>query len=612
MGHRRITRLLLAVAVLACGAARGQEVLTNGTFEQSLDGWFGLGAATLERTNASAAEGVWSARATGRTQAWNGPAQVITGRLVPGETYDLRASIRQWSTGPETVLLTIKLVDDAGTRYFGLLNETVQPGVWQTLETRYTYAPVGTVTEALLYAEGPPAGVDLSIDDASMAPISTTWQERAAEGVELHRKGDLTVRVRDAQGGSVSGASISITQARSEFVFGTAVNSYAIGSAPYDGFVLSHFNSVTPENSWKWGANEPQRGVLSFTQGDIVSSFAQANALRVHGHTMFWCVDQFVPAWQFGLSPQELGQEVSERITDMTGRYASVAEAWDVNNEMLHGDFYESRLGAGIRASMFQQMRSAAPSVRLFMNDYSVVAGNETEAYAQQIQALQAQGAPIDGIGVQAHHSQGIDPYAVQERLDRLAELGLPIRVTEYDSVQPDPTLRASDLETFYRVAFGHPAVEGITMWGFWAGRHWRGADAAIVDLDWTVNEAGQMYQGLRQEWRTNESGTTDAGGELVTRVFHGDHALHVSAPGYVTDERAVTVSSSDAGVVVTVTLADACPADLNDDGVLDNGDIGAFVSLFLAQDLAADFNADGVLDNGDISAFVVAFLNGC
>ncbi|MFT5422903.1 MAG: hypothetical protein ACI89L_000672 [Phycisphaerales bacterium] len=54
------------------------------------------------------------------------------------------------------------------------------------------------------------------------------------------------------------------------------------------------------------------------------------------------------------------------------------------------------------------------------------------------------------------------------------------------------------------------------------------------------------------------------------------------------------------------------CPADLNGDGIADNGDIGAFVQLFLAGDLAADFNGDGILDNGDIGAFVLVFLAGC
>jgi len=52
--------------------------------------------------------------------------------------------------------------------------------------------------------------------------------------------------------------------------------------------------------------------------------------------------------------------------------------------------------------------------------------------------------------------------------------------------------------------------------------------------------------------------------------------------------------------------------ADLNGDGILDNGDIGAFVTHFLAGSLTADFNGDGILDNGDIGAFVAAFLAGC
>ncbi|MFG0307351.1 MAG: GC-type dockerin domain-anchored protein [Phycisphaerales bacterium JB040] len=60
------------------------------------------------------------------------------------------------------------------------------------------------------------------------------------------------------------------------------------------------------------------------------------------------------------------------------------------------------------------------------------------------------------------------------------------------------------------------------------------------------------------------------------------------------------------------VLLAPPCQADVNNDGVLDNGDIGAFVTLFLAGDMAADFTNDGILDNGDIGAFVGAFLAGC
>jgi|GEM_PF-2800369 len=71
------------------------------------------------------------------------------------------------------------------------------------------------------------------------------------------------------------------------------------------------------------------------------------------------------------------------------------------------------------------------------------------------------------------------------------------------------------------------------------------------------------------------------------------------------------TLTSACAGVTDNA-WAPPCPADVNNDGVLDNGDISAFVALFLASDPAADFNNDGIIDNGDIGAFVAAFLAGC
>ncbi|MFG0307407.1 MAG: GC-type dockerin domain-anchored protein [Phycisphaerales bacterium JB040] len=62
-------------------------------------------------------------------------------------------------------------------------------------------------------------------------------------------------------------------------------------------------------------------------------------------------------------------------------------------------------------------------------------------------------------------------------------------------------------------------------------------------------------------------------------------------------------------------TLSDffnPCAADMNGDGIIDNGDIGLFITLFLEGHPAADVNSDGVIDNGDIGAFIEAFLAGC
>ncbi|MFT5425015.1 MAG: hypothetical protein ACI89L_002820, partial [Phycisphaerales bacterium] len=73
-------------------------------------------------------------------------------------------------------------------------------------------------------------------------------------------------------------------------------------------------------------------------------------------------------------------------------------------------------------------------------------------------------------------------------------------------------------------------------------------------------------------------------------------------------------------GETSSVTITDSgfthapppCQADINGDGVIDNGDIGVFITLFLAQDPAVDFTGDGIVDNGDIGAFIAAFLAGC
>ncbi|HHN78480.1 MAG TPA: hypothetical protein ENK11_07400 [Phycisphaerales bacterium] len=54
------------------------------------------------------------------------------------------------------------------------------------------------------------------------------------------------------------------------------------------------------------------------------------------------------------------------------------------------------------------------------------------------------------------------------------------------------------------------------------------------------------------------------------------------------------------------------CPADLNDDGVIDLNDINIFSNGFLSSDPVADLNGDGLLDLDDIAFFISAFNAGC
>jgi endo-1,4-beta-xylanase len=226
---------------------------------------------------------------------------------------------------------------------------------------------------------------------------------------------------------------------------------------------------------------------------------------------------------------------------------------WDVNNEMLHGNYFGDRLGDWVNPWMFQHARSVDPDVKLFVNDYNVVSGNETDAYKQQILALIASNAPVDGIGAQGHFGATVNPAQVEARLDSLAELGLPIWISEYDSSNSVASVRADNLEILYRIAFSKPAVEGILMWGFWAGSHWRGPNAAIVDLNWTVNEAGLRYQSLLAEWTTSTNGTADASGAFAFRGFHGNYDVLITPPGGEPTLRRLVLEPGSGTNVVTL-----------------------------------------------------------
>jgi len=54
------------------------------------------------------------------------------------------------------------------------------------------------------------------------------------------------------------------------------------------------------------------------------------------------------------------------------------------------------------------------------------------------------------------------------------------------------------------------------------------------------------------------------------------------------------------------------CPADLNNDGVLNFFDVSVFLQGFANQDPIADFTSDGLFNFFDVSAFLQAFNEGC
>ena len=188
-----------------------------------------------------------------------------------------------------------------------------------------------------------------------------------------------------------------------------------------------------------------------------------------------------------------------------------------------------------------------------FKFSYEIISGGLTNCYKEQVKELMAEGAPIDGIGVQCHFKdaeRNVNPIQVTDKFDSLAELGLPIWVTEFDVSQNSPVERAKHLSYFMRAAFSHPSIEGLLFWGFWDQRHWRGKQASLVDgHNFVMNAAGKKYRDLVfNQWWTEEAHHTSTG-ITSTRIFKGDHIVTVKDGDQVIETR--TISITDDQVLV-------------------------------------------------------------
>ena len=66
----------------------------------------------------------------------------------------------------------------------------------------------------------------------------------------------------------------------------------------------------------------------------------------------------------------------------------------------------------------------------------------------------------MDVLDVRKGIQSNIDPVAIHQKLDTLAEIGLPIWITEFDVSKKDVIERARYLSYFMKAAFSHEAVQ--------------------------------------------------------------------------------------------------------------------------------------------------------
>jgi endo-1,4-beta-xylanase len=213
-----------------------------------------------------------------------------------------------------------------------------------------------------------------------------------------------------------------------------------------------------------------------------------------------------------------------------------------LNNEMLHGNYYEKRLGPEITRDMALWVRQKDPAAVLYLNDYDILTGRRLSDYVAHIQRFLDQGVPIGGVGGQGdHHARSFDPVALKNSLDKLAQFKLPIRVTEFNFpgqrskyygkrdarlTDEEEQAKAKAIVDYYRICFANPAVDGILMWGFWEGANWIPV-SSLYRRDWSATPAAEAYRDLVfRQWWTKWRGKPDPQGRCEVRAFFGKYRV--------------------------------------------------------------------------------------
>jgi GH35 family endo-1,4-beta-xylanase len=365
------------------------------------------------------------------------------------------------------------------------------------------------------------------------------------DSIAKYRKGELVVKAK-------SGDKVQVEQLRHEFWFGCGIaNSMIDGSMKesdlkqYKDKFLQNFNSAVTENAVKWPSMEWEKGKVNYATVDGILKWTEENDIPLRAHNLFWGISQFIQPWVKKLNDDELRQTLQNRAETVTARYKGRFAEYDLNNEMIHGNYYEDRLGPDITKNMAIWAHNGDPDAKLYLNDYDILTGVMLPQYMAQIRMLLAQGVPIAGIGVQGHlHAETFDRKALMDALDSLATFNLPIRVTEFNipgqrskyyvdnitTMTPvEAETNARELADYYRICFAHPAVKGIIMWGFWAGANWIPV-SSMYNRDWSPTPTAKAYRDLVfNEWWTNTSGITGNDGTFSTTGCYGTYKVTVN-----------------------------------------------------------------------------------
>lgn len=324
---------------------------------------------------------------------------------------------------------------------------------------------------------------------------------------------------------------------KNNFLVGNIMSANQTSDAELTAFFKKQYNVVTAENDMKPQYLSPKKGQYSFANADAIVSWAQANGLKVNGHTLVWH-SQSAP-WLTAdgsgkpLTRNEARENMSEYIAKVAGHFQGKLISWEVVNEAFDGgstipsdwktvlrknspwyrayengaDAAKGESGADYIYDAFVFARLADPKATLYYNDYNETDGWKREAIALMAEDLNKQWKAdprnkeegrllVEGLGMQSHFwVDNLSVADVEATIVRFMKAGVRVSVTELDipagsySAQRTPPLSATEeraqarlyaqlFEVYKKYSSG---IDRVTFWGKADPQSWRANGSPLL-----------------------------------------------------------------------------------------------------------------------------------
>jgi GH35 family endo-1,4-beta-xylanase len=389
--------------------------------------------------------------------------------------------------------------------------------------------------------------------------VVKTWRDLANERIDLYRKSDLTLIVKNNSGALINGATVEVKLTRHQFKFGAVVNK-KFSTSPYSETYKETFLKYFSASGFANGLKSKSRGGISEQQADITMPWFLENQIKVRGHALQW-----EKVSTFRQEMKDIYNDATLTDIEKGNQLISLSEvhfhhslekwdvgAWDVINETINNKVINELVPQNTFTYWFElanQLRAQynRPDIKLYLNDYQVIsailpsAQSRIENYMAIIDQLIAENAPIEGIGFQSRIKKGyIEPEILYNRLVEFEKYNLPYQATEFEIRDSDDYIYTDSkkkqiLNELLTIYFSHPNTDGIWHWTF-ADNENGSSPWALFKFDGTPYPCGEEWMRMMDEdFNTNLILTTDTNGKINLRGFKGTYEIKVTKNGQTT-----------------------------------------------------------------------------